>query len=110
MRRSRTHDLSGPAELPDYVKAQVLRELNNELLCRLRESAQLVESLRKELKALNERLGSEVSSDRNSDDDKLSDKRPDSVPIDSEADPSGVHPSEVVPSGGEQETEQGEQH
>jgi hypothetical protein len=95
--------------LPDHIKAQVLRELNNELLSRLRESTLLVEALRKELKALNERFGGEVGSDRNSDDDKLSDKRTDSVLVDSQADPDGVHPSEVVPTGGEQESEQGNQ-
>jgi hypothetical protein len=52
MRRRRIEVDPGPVRLPDSVRANAMRELNGELLARLREATELIQKLRTELKEL----------------------------------------------------------
>jgi hypothetical protein len=97
--------------MSDHTLAACLKELNTELLKRLKESTELIQSLRQSLRAYeetNERHRIEAASPVNSDDDQLGDIRRDSVLVYTETHIDGIHQTQVAEEGGQQETEHDE--
>jgi hypothetical protein len=88
--------------MPDYIKAMCLRELNTELLARLKDATTLIDQLRKELKvsqAGNDRPRSEVSESGEAVDNQHGHELIDNPPIDDQTSSIGVHTEEVAEEG-----------